>query len=188
MAVIDSTGPHNWFGVATADIQDTIATFLSSWLVVIGVLTLATLVLPWSYTLLFALVELSLAFGLAGPFAYADREPNDDTELYSVRYRLPVAMRSVVEGSCLVIVDDVDNAGSATGATVAAVRAAGGRPALVAALLRLGETALRHRDIADMPMQTLAVWPNVLWEPVECPDCMVGLPLDEPKVGRVEPA
>jgi uncharacterized protein len=63
---------HNWFGVAPADVQETIATFLISWLVVIGLLTLATLVLPWTYTLLFALVELSLAFGLAGLLAESE--------------------------------------------------------------------------------------------------------------------
>jgi len=63
---------HNWFGVAPADIQDTIAVFLISWLVVIGLLTLATLALPWTYTLLFSLVELSLAFGLAGLLAESD--------------------------------------------------------------------------------------------------------------------
>jgi succinate-acetate transporter protein len=60
---------HGWFGVAPADIQDTIKMFLIAWLVVIGLLTLATLALPWTYTLLFTLVELSLAFGLAGQLA-----------------------------------------------------------------------------------------------------------------------
>jgi succinate-acetate transporter protein len=63
---------HNWFGVAPADIQDTIAVFLISWLVVVGLLTLATLALPWIYTLLFAFVELSLALGLAGLLAESD--------------------------------------------------------------------------------------------------------------------
>jgi hypothetical protein len=63
---------HNWFGVAPADVQDTIAVFLISWLVVIGLLTLATLALPWMYTLLFAMVELSLALGLAGLLAESD--------------------------------------------------------------------------------------------------------------------
>jgi succinate-acetate transporter protein len=63
---------HNWFGVAPADIQHTIAVFLISWLVVIGLLTLATLALPWTYTALFALVELSLALGLAGLLAESD--------------------------------------------------------------------------------------------------------------------
>jgi hypothetical protein len=63
---------HNWFGVAPADVEDTIALFLISWLVVIGLLTLATLALPWVYTLLFAMVELSLALGLAGLLAESD--------------------------------------------------------------------------------------------------------------------
>jgi uncharacterized protein len=60
---------HNWFGIAPSGITHTIATFLISWLVVVGVLTLATLSLPWAYTLLFAFIELSLAFSLAGTLA-----------------------------------------------------------------------------------------------------------------------
>jgi succinate-acetate transporter protein len=65
-AVLSMGLAHNWFGVAPTDIKHTIALFLISWLVVVGVLTLATLALPWAYTLLFTLVELSLALALAG--------------------------------------------------------------------------------------------------------------------------
>jgi len=57
---------HNWYGVAPTDITHTVALFVISWMVVIGTLTLATLALPWAYTLLFSLVELALAFVLAG--------------------------------------------------------------------------------------------------------------------------
>ncbi len=57
---------HNWLGMTSAaDVKDTKALFLISWLVVIGALILGTLALPWTYTLLFALVELSLALSLS---------------------------------------------------------------------------------------------------------------------------
>jgi hypothetical protein len=56
---------HGWYGVAAADVQHTVATFAIAWLVVFGVMTLATLALPWVFTLLFALVELAVALVLS---------------------------------------------------------------------------------------------------------------------------
>jgi hypothetical protein len=57
---------HSWFGVPTAAAVDTQGLFLISWLVVVGMLTLATLRLPVTYTILFALIEVALALVLAG--------------------------------------------------------------------------------------------------------------------------
>ncbi|HET6298755.1 MAG TPA: GPR1/FUN34/YaaH family transporter [Kribbella sp.] len=57
---------HNWFAIAAADAVDTQGLFLISWLVVIGMLTLATLRLPIVYTVLFALIEIALVLVLIG--------------------------------------------------------------------------------------------------------------------------
>ena len=57
---------HNWFAIAAADALRTQGLFLISWLVVIGMLTLATLRLPIVYTVLFALIELALVLVLIG--------------------------------------------------------------------------------------------------------------------------
>jgi succinate-acetate transporter protein len=57
---------HNWYGVVAADQTHTVALFLITWLVVIGLLTLGTLRLPAAFTLLFVLVELALALLLIG--------------------------------------------------------------------------------------------------------------------------
>lgn len=57
---------HRWWAVAPADVVHTVATFLISWLVVIGVLMLGTLRLPAAFTLIFVLVEVALALVLAG--------------------------------------------------------------------------------------------------------------------------
>jgi len=57
---------HNWYGVATADQTHTVGLFLITWLVVIGLLGLATLRLPVAFTVLFLVVELALALLLAG--------------------------------------------------------------------------------------------------------------------------
>jgi succinate-acetate transporter protein len=57
---------HNWFAIDAAAAVDTQAVFLISWLVVVGMLTLATLRLPIAYTALFALIEVALVLVLIG--------------------------------------------------------------------------------------------------------------------------
>jgi succinate-acetate transporter protein len=64
MLVIGLT--HNWFAIVAADALHTQGLFLISWLVVIGMLTLATLRLPVAYTALFALIEVALVLVLVG--------------------------------------------------------------------------------------------------------------------------
>jgi hypothetical protein len=64
------------FGVSTTDataaagqVQATEATFLISWLVVLVVLTLATMRLPLAFTALFAIVDIAVALVLGGVLA-----------------------------------------------------------------------------------------------------------------------
>ena len=57
---------HNWFGVAPASVQATQELFLVAWLVVMVMLTLATLRLPVAYTAVFALVDLALLLVFLG--------------------------------------------------------------------------------------------------------------------------
>jgi succinate-acetate transporter protein len=57
---------HNWFGIPAADTTHTVAAFLITWLVIIGLLTLAMLRLPIAYTLVLVLVDVALAVILAG--------------------------------------------------------------------------------------------------------------------------
>jgi succinate-acetate transporter protein len=57
---------HNWFGVAPASAQATQELFLVAWLVVIVMLTVATLRLPVAYTALFSLVDLALLLVFLG--------------------------------------------------------------------------------------------------------------------------
>jgi succinate-acetate transporter protein len=66
---------HNWFAFATPAAAGlpasnislgAIELFLIAWLIVIGMLTLATMRLPSAYTLLFLLVDLALIFVLLG--------------------------------------------------------------------------------------------------------------------------
>ena len=55
---------HNWFGVTAAAATSTQGLFLISWLVIIVMLTLATLRLPVAFTVLFLLIDVALALVL----------------------------------------------------------------------------------------------------------------------------
>ena len=56
---------HNWFATTAGDVVHTIGLFLITWLVVIVLLTLATLRLPLAFTVLFVLIDATLAVVLA---------------------------------------------------------------------------------------------------------------------------
>jgi succinate-acetate transporter protein len=57
---------HGWFGVTATAVVGTEEMFLTSWLIAIVMLTLATLRLPLAFTAIFALVDLALIFVLLG--------------------------------------------------------------------------------------------------------------------------
>jgi uncharacterized protein len=57
---------HNWFGVTAAAATSTQELFLTAWLIIIVVLTLATLRLPLAFTVVFALIDLALLLVLVG--------------------------------------------------------------------------------------------------------------------------
>src|ERR1022692_4742907 len=51
---------HNWFGVTATAVTSTQELFLTSWLITVVMLTLATLRLPLAFTLVFVLVDVAL--------------------------------------------------------------------------------------------------------------------------------
>lgn len=57
---------HNWFGISADAAKATQELFLTTWLVVVVMLTLATLRLPLAFTALFALIDLALLLVLIG--------------------------------------------------------------------------------------------------------------------------
>jgi orotate phosphoribosyltransferase len=100
--------------------------------------------------------------------------------LYTARYRIPEALRERVRGRRVAVVDDAINAGSATRATVAALRACGAQPVAVGALLVLGEAAEGYAATEQLALESVAALPNRLWEPAACPHCAAGVALDDP--------
>jgi len=67
------------------------------------------------------------------------------------------------------------NAGSATRATYAALKALGAGPVAVGALLILGNTALPFLEANDLAVESIARLANELWEPAACPLCAAGV-------------
>ncbi|MCW2675293.1 MAG: putative transrane protein [Modestobacter sp.] len=57
---------HNWFGITAADALGTQELFLTSWLILIVLLTVVSLRLPLAFTVLFALVDVALLLVLLG--------------------------------------------------------------------------------------------------------------------------
>ena len=57
---------HNWFGIQPADAQKTQQLFLLTWLIVIVMLTLASLRPPLAFSVLFVLIDLALVFVFLG--------------------------------------------------------------------------------------------------------------------------
>ncbi|HEY3035423.1 MAG TPA: GPR1/FUN34/YaaH family transporter [Streptosporangiaceae bacterium] len=57
---------HNWFGIGLLAVVATQKLFLITWLVIIVMLTLATLRLPLAFTAVFALIDVALVLLLIG--------------------------------------------------------------------------------------------------------------------------
>jgi orotate phosphoribosyltransferase len=117
--------------------------------------------------------ELGLEFYFAEQFA----RPGGDG-LFPVGYRLPRALRPLVRGKAVAVVDDVINAGSAVRGAVAELRAAGARLTAVGALLVLGSPAGALAASEGVPLESRGCLPNVLWEPKDCPLCASRVPLE----------
>ena len=122
-----------------------------------------------------ALLGFRVAAMLGVPFVATERRAGERDAMYSAAYALPAALGSRLHGLRVAVVDDVVNAGSAVGASLAAATARGGVPVVTGALVRLGDTALRHPAVGALPLESLEVWSNDLWLPARCPLCARGL-------------
>jgi orotate phosphoribosyltransferase len=127
-----------------------------------------------------ALLAQMIAVDLGVEFAYTEPlPPSSDDTLYPVAYRLPATVARLIEGRRIAIVDDVINAGSAVRGTYRALTEAGAKPAVVGALLVLGDAAQPFLKSSGMTLERLASLQNPLWEPANCPLCAQGILLDD---------
>lgn len=129
-----------------------------------------------------ALIAQTVAAALDVEFYYTERFvlPQRDG-LYPVEYRLPTSLRKLVSGKEIAIIDDVINAGSAVRGTFAELQSCGAKPVAIGALLVLGSAASDFFTKNNLPVESLATFPNDIWTPAECPLCASHVPLEEPK-------
>jgi orotate phosphoribosyltransferase len=91
---------------------------------------------------------------------------------------IPDALRERVRGRSVAVVDDVINAGSATRATIADLRACAARPVALGALLVLGDGAAQLAGAEGVALASVAELANAIWEPADCPLCAAGVVLE----------
>jgi orotate phosphoribosyltransferase len=133
-----------------------------------------------------AFVALTVAAELGVIFTYAEPFAGEQSdELFSAQYRLPRALRDVVRGKPVAIVNDVINAGSAIRGTFADLKACGAVPVAIGTLAVLGESAAKFAADQKLRLEMLASLPNEIWTPAECPLCARGIPLEDPLGSKV---
>jgi orotate phosphoribosyltransferase len=127
-----------------------------------------------------AFVALLVAERLAVPFTYAERfEEGEPGTLFPVRYRLPGALREVVRGRRVGIVNDVVSAGSAVKGAHDDLLRCGATPVAIATLAVVGGDAERFALEAGLALVTLVSLESAIWTPGECPLCARGVPLSD---------
>lgn len=112
---------------------------------------------------------------LDAAFVYAERRVAPAGAVF----RIPAGMREAVRGRRVAVVDDAISAGSAVGGALGDVRACGGVPAAIGALLVVADGAERLAAAHELPLERLADRPIGLWEPAACPLCAAGVPLQD---------
>jgi orotate phosphoribosyltransferase len=125
-----------------------------------------------------AFVGLMVASSLGRPFSYSEPvRDRDATGLFPVSYPIPKSLEPELRGKRVVIVNDVINAGSAVRGTLASLKKCGARPVAIGTLAIFGDAAHALAATHDVALETLASFPNLLWEPSACPLCRQGIPV-----------
>jgi orotate phosphoribosyltransferase len=127
-----------------------------------------------------AFVGLMVALRLDVQFVYSERFARPAVDgLFPAGYRIPATLREGLRDKRVAIVNDVINAGSAVRGTYADLESCGARVIAIGTLLVLGTAAFEFASMCGVPLKTLAVMPNNLWSPPECPLCNSRVPLED---------
>jgi orotate phosphoribosyltransferase len=128
-----------------------------------------------------AFLAQAIASSIGVRFYYSELVASSDAALLVTKYQLPVALRSLVRGERVAVVDDVISAGSSVRATVAALTDAGASISAVAAFMVLGDVGWDHFVGHGMPIETLQRRKFEVWAPEQCPSCRSGTKLEDPR-------
>lgn len=123
---------------------------------------------------------LLVALVLNVQFTYSERFARlAEESLFPAGYRSPAPLRGQLRGKHVAIVNDVLNAGSAMRGTFADLQSCGAVIVGVGALIVSGTAAFAFTSSKDVPLRSIATLPNKLWDPLECPLCAAGIPLQD---------
>jgi orotate phosphoribosyltransferase len=124
-----------------------------------------------------AFVALMVARRLGLPFAYTERFDSQSDRLFSVTYAVPGALREIVAGKRVLVVNDVIGAGSAVLGTLKDLYECGADPLAIGALAARGPAAMVLARENGLALELLASFPGEMWKPQECPMCAAGIPI-----------
>lgn len=126
-----------------------------------------------------AFVAMMVASRLSCDFAYAERLPAaGGGALFSVQYRVPDPLRTLLHGRRVAIVNDVISAGSAVRGTFHDLVAIGAHVVAIASLLVLGKTIHSFAAGNGVPVASTAELPYEMWTPDQCPLCRSGVAVE----------
>ena len=126
-----------------------------------------------------AFIALMVSLEMRCEFVYAERFANGAREgLYPVEYRVPEALRAVVRGRRVAIVNDFISAGSAVLGTYHDLEGHGANVVAIGALVVSGDTIGAFGTEHHVAIELLEQMPNHLWTPAECPLCAAGQRLE----------
>ena len=125
------------------------------------------------------LAEL-IAVELGAQFAFAERIVSQRSGLFPVDYRVPAALRPVLRGKRVAVVDDAVSVGSAVRATVADLEVCRATPVVIGALLAIGPGGSEFAAATSLPFERLSDLPIRSWLPSDCLLCASGTPLTDP--------
>lgn len=127
-----------------------------------------------------ALLAQMVAEEMGAHFVFAEQFVRTDPGgLYPVGYRIPSALRSLLGGKRVAVVDDVINAGSAVRGTTEDLENCGATIVALGALMARIEQASALAQSKDAALECLAPMPEShLWEPSQCPLCASGITLE----------
>jgi len=126
-----------------------------------------------------AFVGLMAALELNLEFVYTERFiPSNGDNLFPAEYRLPEVLHEKIRGKRVAVINDVINAGSAVRGTFSELHAYSANPVCVGTLMMLGDVFVEYAENNKIAIETLAMQPNPIWKPKECPLCVSDVPLE----------
>ena len=123
-------------------------------------------------------IGLLTAIKLGVSFVYAVRHANaPDSRLFPISYELPAAVKPVVCGKRVVVVNDVISAGSAVRGSLESLKQCGANVVGISCFAVLGEIFCKYAEQEAIPFNALLKMPNNMWEPEICPLCAAKIAL-----------